>query len=107
MKISKLFHSKCIDIKIFIIIEHVKCVHFMAWGLGTKTNNVAEIPSMFHGLKHLVIEGIKDIIILGDSPNAIRVHAQKKAPTNLHLSILYERTYHILGKMSHVHFFMF
>jgi hypothetical protein len=56
-----------------------------AWGLRTMTNNEAEAYTLYEGIRHATLKGIRQIIICGDSMILIRaIIKQNIAGSNIY-----------------------
>ena len=63
-----------------------KIVLNFAWGLGQKTNNIAEILAIWQGLNQARSLSIKKLIVIGDSRINIQALKMKKAPNSMDLA---------------------
>ena len=63
-----------------------KIVLNFAWGLGQKTNNIAEILAIWKGLNQVRRLSINKLIVIGDSRINIQALKMKKIPNSMDMA---------------------
>jgi ribonuclease HI len=76
-----------------------------AWGLGEVSNNMVDAYFLWKGLDINKGEGLKSIIILGDSMLVIKAMRSSDDPTNKDLSTLIVIIHKSLGYFENINFF--